>query len=97
MARVRHRARDYIQRELVKTALASGHESAEWINQFLDCFWLIYEPVLSAIIIASVDQSLSANCLPFHESLRLSQFTLGNKAAPLTKFVHSQRQSRTKS
>lgn len=46
MARVRQRARDDIQRELVKTPLTSEHESAEWINQFLDRFWLIYEPVL---------------------------------------------------
>jgi Ca2+-dependent lipid-binding protein len=80
MARVRHRARDDIQRELVKTSLASEHESAEWINQFLDRFWLIYEPVLSATVVASVDQILSANCPPFLESLRLTQFTLGNKA-----------------
>jgi len=80
MARVRHRARDDIQRELVKTSLASEYESAEWINQFLHRFWLIYEPVLSATVVASVDQILSANCPPFLESLRLTQFTLGNKA-----------------
>jgi len=85
MARVRHRARDDIQRELVKTTLASEHESAEWINQFLDRFWLIYEPVLAATIVASVDQILSANCPPFLESLRLSQFTLGNKAPRVDK------------
>ena len=85
MARVRHRARDDIQRELVKTTLASEHESAEWINQFLDRFWLIYEPVLSATIVASVDQILSANCPPFLESLRLTQFTLGNKAPRVDK------------
>jgi Ca2+-dependent lipid-binding protein len=81
MARVRQRARDDIQRELVKTTLASEHESAEWINQFLDRFWLIYEPVLSATIVATADQILRANCPPFLESLRLTQFTLGNKAA----------------
>jgi Ca2+-dependent lipid-binding protein len=85
MARVRHRARDDIQRELVKTTLASEHESAEWINQFLDRFWLIYEPVLSATIVASVDQVLSTNCPPFLESLRLTQFTLGNKAPRVDK------------
>jgi Ca2+-dependent lipid-binding protein len=85
MARVRQRARDDIQRELVKTTLASDHESAEWINQFLDRFWLIYEPVLSATIVASVDQVLSTNCPPFLESLRLTQFTLGNKAPRVDK------------
>ena len=85
MARVRHRARDDIQRELVKTTLASEDESAEWINQFLDRFWLIYEPILSATVVASVDQILSANCPPFLESLRLSSFTLGNKAPRVNK------------
>lgn len=85
MARVRHRARDDIQRELVTTTLASEHESAEWINQFLDRFWLIYEPVLSSTIVGSVDQILSTNCPPFLESLRLTQFTLGNKAPRVDK------------
>jgi hypothetical protein len=85
MARVRQRARDDIQRELVKTRLASEHESADWMNNFLDRFWLIYEPVLSATIVAFVDQTLSTNCPPFLESLRLTQFTLGNKAPRMDK------------
>ena len=61
MARVRRSARDDIQRELVKTRLLSEHESADWINNFLDRFWLIYEPVLSRTIVSSVDQILSVN------------------------------------
>lgn len=85
MARIRQRARDDIQRELVKTRLASEHESAEWMNNFLDRFWLIYEPVLSATIVAFVDQTLSTNCPPFLDSLRLTQFTLGNKAPRIDK------------
>jgi Ca2+-dependent lipid-binding protein len=85
MARVRRRARDDIQRELVTTTMASEHETAEWINQFLDRFWLIYEPVLSSTIVASVDQILSTSCPPFLESLRLTQFTLGNKAPRVDK------------
>ncbi|KAI9511781.1 tricalbin [Russula earlei] len=80
MARFRQRARDDIQRELVKSPLASEHESAEWMNHFMERFWLIYEPVLSATIVATVDQILTANQPPFLESLRISQFTLGNKA-----------------
>jgi len=80
MARVRRRARDDIQRELVKSRLASEHESAEWINHFLQRFWVIYEPVLSATVVSTVDQLLSANCPSFLDSLRLTMFTLGNKA-----------------
>jgi len=80
IARVRRRARDDIQRELLKSRLASEHESAEWLNHFLQRFWVIYEPVLSATVVSTVDQLLSANCPPFLDSLRLTTFTLGNKA-----------------
>ncbi|KAF8971456.1 C2 domain-containing protein [Flammula alnicola] len=80
MERVRRYARDDIQRELVKVRLASEHESADWINNFLDHFWPIYEPVLSATILASVDQILSTNTPAFLDSLRMPDFTLGNKS-----------------
>jgi len=83
--RVRRNARDDIQRELVKTRLASEHESADWINNFLDRFWPIYEPVLSATVVSSVDQILSTNTPAFLDSLRLSEFTLGNKAPRIDK------------
>ncbi|KAI0961143.1 hypothetical protein AcV7_000325 [Taiwanofungus camphoratus] len=91
MERVRRRARDDIQRELVKTRLDTEFESADWINNFLDRFWLIYEPVLSQTIIASVDQTLSTNCPSFLESLRLSTFTLGTKALRIDKVKTSPR------
>ncbi|THV06045.1 tricalbin [Dendrothele bispora CBS 962.96] len=85
MERVRRRSRDDIQRELVKTRLASEHESADWINNFLDRFWLIYEPVLSATISSSVNQILSTSTPPFLDSLSLATFTLGNKAPRIDK------------
>ncbi|KAL0950758.1 hypothetical protein HGRIS_007526 [Hohenbuehelia grisea] len=85
MERVRRRARDDIQRELVKTRLASEHESADWMNNFLDRFWLIYEPVLSATVVSSVDQVLSSNTPPFLDSIRLTTFTLGTKAPRIDK------------
>jgi len=85
MARVRRRARDDIQRELVKTRLASEHESADWMNNFLDRFWLIYEPVLSTTVVASVDQILSTTTPAFLDSMRLTTFTLGTKAPRIDK------------
>ena len=85
MARTRSRARDDIQRELIKARLMDTHESADWINNFLDRFWLIYEPVMSRTIIATVDQILSTNCPAFLDSLRLTQFTLGTKAPRIVK------------
>lgn len=80
MKRVRRRARDDIQRELTKNRLVSEAETADWMNHFLDRFWLIYEPVLSQTIVQSVDQVLSTNTPPVVDSLRLSTFTLGTKA-----------------
>ncbi|TBU34912.1 tricalbin [Dichomitus squalens] len=87
MTRTRRAARDDIQRELVKTRFSAEDEveSAEWMNSFLARFWLIYEPVLSRTIVASVDQVLSQNCPPFLESLRMSTFTLGTKAPRVDK------------
>ncbi|KAH0838563.1 C2 domain-containing protein [Lanmaoa asiatica] len=93
MSRLRRRARDDIQRELVKSRLASEHESADWLNHFLDRFWLIYEPVLSASMVASVDQVLSINTPTFLDSLRLTTFTLGTKAPRIQKvrtFPHTE-------
>lgn len=78
--RTRVRARDDIQRELVKTRLITETESADWLNGFLDRFWLIYEPVLSATIVGSVDAALVASTPGFLDSIRLTTFTLGNKA-----------------
>jgi len=78
--RVRRRARDDIQRELAKTRLATESETADWMNTFLQRFWLIYEPVLSRSIVASVEQILSVSTPAFLDSLRLSTFSLGTKA-----------------
>ena len=78
--RVRRRARDDIQRELAKTRLANESETADWMNTFLARFWLIYEPILSRTIVASVDQILSVSTPAFLDSLRLSTFSLGTKA-----------------
>ncbi|KAG8762146.1 hypothetical protein FRC11_010840 [Ceratobasidium sp. 423] len=83
--RFRRRARDDIQRELVKSRLKTDHESANWMNHFMDRFWLIYEPVLSASIVAAVDQVLSASTPAFLDSLRLKEFTLGTKAPRIEK------------
>jgi len=80
MTHFRRSARDDIQRELVKTRMASEHESAEWINHFLHRFWLIYEPILSESILASANQILSANTPAFLDSVSLTGFTLGTKA-----------------
>ncbi|WVQ85964.1 hypothetical protein IAT38_008132 [Cryptococcus sp. DSM 104549] len=80
ISRTRQRARDDIQRELVKTRLVTETESADWMNSFLERFWLIYEPVLSQTIISSTDAALAGVAPAGVESIRLTTFTLGTKA-----------------
>ncbi|GAA5974459.1 hypothetical protein JCM11641_003227 [Rhodosporidiobolus odoratus] len=77
--RVRRNARDDMAREVVNKGLRSDVESAGWINSFMQRFWLIYEPVLSATIVASVDQVLSVSTPGFLDSIRMTTFTLGTK------------------
>ncbi|KAH8928049.1 hypothetical protein BT69DRAFT_651519 [Atractiella rhizophila] len=77
--RFRRNARDDLQRELSKRRLFEERESAEWINLFLERFWRIYEPVLSATIVTTVDQVLSVSTPSFLDSLRMHTFTLGTK------------------
>ncbi|KAG8709183.1 hypothetical protein FRC08_018492 [Ceratobasidium sp. 394] len=91
MERVRRRARDDIQRELVKSRLEQDYESADWMNNFMNRFWLIYEPVLSASIVATVDQILSASTPAFLDSIRLQNFTLGTKAPRIERVYTSPR------
>ncbi|GAA5948387.1 hypothetical protein JCM10213_004407 [Rhodosporidiobolus nylandii] len=77
--RVRRNARDDLAREVQKRGLKSDVESAGWMNSFMQRFWLIYEPVLSATIVASVDQVLSVSTPGFLDSIRMTTFTLGTK------------------
>ncbi|KAG8919579.1 hypothetical protein FRC01_001220, partial [Tulasnella sp. 417] len=78
--RFRTRAREDIQRELVKKKLAHTAESADWMNEFLERFWKIYEPVLSKSIGATVEQVLSYSTPSFLDSLKLGTFTFGTTA-----------------
>ncbi|KAG9044471.1 hypothetical protein FS837_008089 [Tulasnella sp. UAMH 9824] len=78
--RFRTRAREDIQRELLKKKLAHTAESADWMNEFLERFWKIYEPVLSKSIGAAVEQVLSYSTPSFLDSLKLGTFTFGTTA-----------------
>lgn len=78
--RTRARARDDCQRELVKVKLIEESESAEWVNSLLNRAWLVLEPVLSATIVATADEALKGAVPAGIESVRMTTFTLGNKA-----------------
>ncbi|GAA5844845.1 hypothetical protein JCM11251_007345 [Rhodosporidiobolus azoricus] len=77
--RVRRNARDDAARVVEKKGLRGDVETAGWINHFMQRFWLIYEPVLSSTIVASVDQVLSVSTPAFLDSIRMTTFTLGTK------------------
>lgn len=79
LRRVRRNFRDDVNRELSLKRLETDTESLEWINSFLVKFWPIYQPVLAATIISSVDQVLSGATPGFLDSLKLKEFTLGSK------------------
>ncbi|RIA79993.1 C2 domain-containing protein [Glomus cerebriforme] len=72
-------ARNEISRELAKEKLELYEEPAEWINEFLRRFWLIYEPILSSTIVKTADSILAASTPSFLDSIRLTTFTLGSK------------------
>lgn len=77
--RFRRKVRDDTWRELQKQRIQIDAESSEWLNHFLERFWLIYEPVLCSTILASVNPILDFYCPSFLESIALTHFTLGSK------------------
>ncbi|KAI8644638.1 C2 domain-containing protein [Parasitella parasitica] len=78
--RTRRNARDDMQRQVSLNRLETDEETVGWINHFLDRFWLIFEPALSAQVIGQVDAILAENTPSFLDSIRMSSFTLGTKA-----------------
>ncbi|KAK6338720.1 hypothetical protein TWF696_009532 [Orbilia brochopaga] len=77
--RFRRNVRDDLTRETALQRLSTDSETVDWINTFLIKFWPIYQPVLAATVVNSVDQVLSTATPAFLDSLRLETFTLGSK------------------
>lgn len=86
--RTRQRVRDDILREIQRGKMLDENESVYWMNGAVQRFWSIYEPVLSATIISTVDAILVQNCPSFLDSIRLTAFTLGTKA-PKVDFIRT--------
>lgn len=86
--RTRQRVRDDIAREMARNKMFDETETVMWMNSALSKFWAIYEPVLSATVISTVDSILVQNKPPGVDSIRLTTFTLGNKA-PKVDFVRT--------
>ena len=77
--RVRRNVRDDLTREFAKQRLETDTESLEWMNSFIVKFWPIYQPILAATVINTVDGILAYNCPAFLDSMRLKDFSLGTK------------------
>ncbi|KAI8337582.1 C2 domain-containing protein [Chlamydoabsidia padenii] len=71
--------RDDIKRELASLYLENVPESVEWLNGFLQNFWLIFEPVLCAYVLENIDTYIVDYLPGFLDSVRLTTFTLGTK------------------
>lgn len=77
--RFRRNTRDDIQREITKFKLEADEESVEWMNSLVTKFWLIFEPVLSALVVENLDNYITDYLPPYMDSIRLTTFTLGTK------------------
>ncbi|KAI8391474.1 C2 domain-containing protein [Radiomyces spectabilis] len=76
--RFHRQASDDIHREMVKQSLETNAETVHWLNTFLQKFWLIFEPVMSAYVIENIDTYLVDYLPGFLDSVRLTTFTLGS-------------------
>lgn len=80
LKRLKIRTTDDIKREFAKVTLESSKfENVEWLNSFIQRFWLIFEPLLSAYVIENIDTYLVDYLPGFLDSVRLTTFTLGSK------------------
>ncbi|KAM0683441.1 Tricalbin-2 [Mitosporidium daphniae] len=68
-----------LRREAAKNSISSHEESAEWINYIVGRIWGVYEPVLSATLIDTVNEALEDACPSFLSALKLTTFTLGSE------------------
>ncbi|TPX31127.1 hypothetical protein SmJEL517_g05474 [Synchytrium microbalum] len=88
LGRLRNKVRAQLSREQAMKRIEQSSETLEWMNLFLQKFWLIYEPVLSDTVIGIVNEILDANKPGFLDDLKLAKFTLGS-AAPRMEGVTS--------
>lgn len=73
--------RDDMERISASNRLENELETMEWLNSFLDKFWVIYMPALSEQVMFQANAVLKDNAPGFGiEALSLDEFTLGSKA-----------------
>ena len=73
--------RDDMARVKANNRLVNELETMEWMNSFLDKFWVIYMPALSETVMFQANEVLKDQAPGFGiEKLSLDEFTLGSKA-----------------
>ncbi|CAD1810346.1 C2 domain family protein [Candida parapsilosis] len=73
--------RDDMKRVKADNRLVNQLETMEWMNSFLDKFWVIYMPALSEQVMFQANEILKDQAPGFGiEKLSLDEFTLGSKA-----------------
>lgn len=73
--------RDDMNRINSSNRLESELETMEWLNSFMDKFWVIYMPALSEQVMYQANEVLKDQAPGFGiEALSLDEFTLGSKA-----------------
>lgn len=73
--------RDDMTRAQASNKLEDEFETMEWLNSFLDKFWVIYMPALSEQVMFQANEVLKDQAPGFGiEALSLDEFTLGSKA-----------------
>jgi len=73
--------RDQIQREFTVKHIENDYETMDWLNTFLDKYWIYLEPSISQIVTEQVNPILASNegIPPFVKAIWIDQFTAGIK------------------
>ncbi|RCK60937.1 Tricalbin-3 [Candida viswanathii] len=81
MRRFNRNIRDDLARAKADDRLVNELETMEWMNSFLDKFWVIYMPAFSETVMFQTNEILKDQAPGFGiEKLTLDEFTLGSKA-----------------
>ncbi|KAG0662572.1 hypothetical protein C6P45_001082 [Maudiozyma exigua] len=77
----RQSIRELIEKEFAVDKIENDYETIEWLNTFLDKYWIIIEPTVSQLIVTEVNKVLSDNpSIPsFIKNVWIDSFSLGVK------------------
>ena len=73
--------RDDMRRAVANNRIDNEKETMEWLNSFLDKFWVIYMPAFSEMVLFQANEIMKDQAPGFGiEAISLDEFTLGSKA-----------------